>query len=149
MSNPDKSALAFTDSPRMPSLPSSSVVSPFGSKTATFALNAAATGRAITSNVKVSCCVSPLLNFEVAASSYLPGTNDAGKSKRRGMRSCWPVATVICLLPLTRPGRASDHSLLDVTVSRELLMTMICFSTVSPGKNVWSLLVNAAGFPPM
>ena len=26
-------------------------------------------------------------------------------------------------------------------------MTMSCFSTVSPGQKLWSLLVNAAGFP--
>ena len=65
------------------------------------------------------------------------------------MRSCSPVRTDTFLPPEIGLGRPSDHSQSHATVSRELLMTMSCFSTVSPGRKLWSLLVKLSGLPPM
>ena len=99
--------------------------------------------------MKESFCVSPLLKRTLAVSSYVPAGSAAGSSKRNGMRSCSPVGRESFLLPATGCGRPSDHSQSHDTVSRELLMTMSCFSTVSPGRKMWSLLVKWPGLPPM
>ena len=75
-----------------------------------------------------SFCVSPLLNFTVAVSSYLPGASPAGRSKRSGMRSCWPVGNADRLAAghgLRKPQRptalASDR-LAAVVDDDELLL---------------------------
>ena len=43
----------------------------------------------------------------------------------------------------------SDQSQRKVTAWRELLISTSCFSTVSPGRKLWSLLVNASPLPAM
>ena len=40
-----------------------------------------------------------------------------------------------------------DQAVSQATVSRELLITMSCFSRVSPGEKTWSLLVKRSGLP--
>ena len=80
-----------------------------------------------------------------------PGGAVAGNSNRMGTRPCWPGATVSRLFPpaVTMPEGSNDQWQSHVTVCRELLITMSCFSIVSPGKKLWSLLVKRAGPPPM
>jgi len=95
-----------------------------------------ARGSGATWMVNESSCVSPVLNRMLDVSSYLPGASESGSANRIGMRRCSPVGIVALSLPVTARGRPSDHRQSHVTVSRESLITMICFATVSPG---WKL----------
>src|SRR5205085_11416319 len=71
------------------------------------------------------------------------------RSWRTGTRACSPVGMVTVLLPVADLGTSSDQLHVQVTLLRELLMTMSCFSTVSPARKLWSLLVKPAGLPAM
>ena len=152
----ERSVVACTGWQRTPMPASILPVSPAVSNSAMRPPAAGAAGFGRTWIAKVSLCVSPLLKRTVAVRSYLPGASAAGSAKRSGMRSCWPVGTATVFPPdqpsppgLGGPGGASDQRQSAVTVSRELLMMTICFSTLSPGVKLWSLLVTDAGFPPM
>src|ERR1700722_58875 len=72
----------------------------------------------------------------------------AGSLKLNGIRSCSPARMVAFFAPPdTVMDKFSDHSHSHSTVSRELLMTTSCFSKVSPGRKLWSLLVKLFGLP--
>ena len=50
---------------------------------------------------------------------------------------------------MRRLGSLSDQVQSQATFWRELLMTITCFSTVSPALKLWSRLVKRAGLPAM
>ena len=99
--------------------------------------------------VRESFRVSPLPNRIVAVRWYLPASSVVGNLKRKGIRSCSPVRTEICLLARVGSDKPINHSHSHEMVSRELLMTMSCFSTLSPGWKLLSLLVKLPALPPM
>ena len=120
-----------------------SPVSPFGSNSAILALNGAVLRRGMTLIGKESCWLSPVLNLTVAVNSYRPGARSAREC--RSSAGCAPARrsrTATCFAPASGPGRPSDQAQSHVTGSRELLMMISCLATVSPGRKLWSLLVN-------
>src|SRR5437763_12936903 len=84
----------------------------------------------------------------MAFSSYWPGGRFFGSANRKGTRSCSPVGTFKCReRGRAEAGTPKDQVHSQLTFCRELLTTTSCFSTVSPGKKLWSLLVKCSGFP--
>ncbi len=63
-----------------------------------------------------------------------------------GTRAWPPAGTFTSWLLWKVP---SFHDVAQVTSRRVLLMRMICFSTVSPWRKLWSLLVKRPALPPM
>jgi hypothetical protein len=95
----------------------------------------------------VSRWLSPLLNRTSATISYGLAETISGSENRTGIRLCSPVFTVNVSVTGADPGKPNEIVLWQLTVVLELLITTSCFSTVSPGKKTWSLLVNWSGFP--
>ena len=66
-----------------------------------------------------------------------------------GSRACPPVTMTKRCLPEIGLGSARDQVQSQVAVCRELLMTISCFSTVSPGRKLWPLPVKRSPGPAM